>query len=196
MGTVTTCMDTGGQCDGQGLHRKAHAGGRPRNLGQADTPEPLKCLTRPVTMQMACNQGLAHVLPEQDEVMIIARPQRVQEVQQCTDAVPKQTKGGARKHCACRTQRTPHSAQHAECHGETCSLGLGQFQKPHLAVIRVDSHLHVGAAGLDAHVTDDGNGGIAQALVLLVCQRLGRCNGDAVACHSEAVTSCDQEKLC
>ncbi len=42
----------------------------------------------------------------------------------------------------------------------------------HVAVDGVDRHLHVGAAALDAHLTDDGDGGVTQPLVLLVGQRL------------------------
>ena len=41
-----------------------------------------------------------------------------------------------------------------------------------LAVGRVDGHLDVGAAALDAHLADDGHRRVAQPLVLLVRQRL------------------------
>ena len=42
----------------------------------------------------------------------------------------------------------------------------------HLAIGRVDGHLHVGPAALHAHLADDGHRCVAQALVLLVGQRL------------------------
>ena len=41
--------------------------------------------------------------------------------------------------------------------------------------------LDVAAAGLDADLADDGDGGIAHPLIFLVGQRLGRGDGDAVA---------------
>jgi len=40
------------------------------------------------------------------------------------------------------------------------------------------AHLHVGAAALHAHLANDGNGCVAQALVLFVGQRLRGGHGD------------------
>ena len=45
----------------------------------------------------------------------------------------------------------------------------------------IDGELDVAAAGLDADLADDGDGGVAHPLVFLVGQRLGRGHGDRVA---------------
>ena len=50
----------------------------------------------------------------------------------------------------------------------------------YLSIVWVDSHLDIGAASLHTHVADDGDGSIPQPLVLLVGQRLGWGDGDAV----------------
>src|SRR5690606_2976371 len=51
-----------------------------------------------------------------------------------------------------------------------------------VAVVGVDGELDVGAARVDADLADDGDGVVAQALVLLVGQRLRGSDGDAVTC--------------
>ena len=53
----------------------------------------------------------------------------------------------------------------------------------HVPIVGVDRHLDVGASALDAHLADDGDSGVTQALVLLVGQRLGRGHGDRVTCQ-------------
>ena len=51
----------------------------------------------------------------------------------------------------------------------------------HAAVLGVDGELHVGAAGLDADFADDGDGGVAHALVLAIGERLRGRDSDGVA---------------
>src|SRR3546814_5193263 len=48
-------------------------------------------------------------------------------------------------------------------------------------VLGVDAELHVAAAGVDADLAQHRDGGVAQALVFLVGQRLRRGDGDRVA---------------
>ncbi len=55
------------------------------------------------------------------------------------------------------------------------------FDDDHVAVFGVDAELDVGAAGFDADGADDGDGGVAHALVFLVGQRLRGGDGDGVA---------------
>ncbi len=62
----------------------------------------------------------------------------------------------------------------------------------HLAILGVDSHLDVGATALDTHLSDDGDSGIPQALVLPVRQGLGRGNCDGVSrVHAHGVDILD-----
>jgi hypothetical protein len=51
----------------------------------------------------------------------------------------------------------------------------------HVAVVGVDGELDVAAAGLDADLADNGDGGVAHALIFLIGQRLRRRHGDRVA---------------
>ena len=55
------------------------------------------------------------------------------------------------------------------------------FDHDHAAIDRVDRELHVGAAGVHANLAQHSQRGVAQDLVLLVGQRLGRGHGDRVA---------------
>ena len=50
-----------------------------------------------------------------------------------------------------------------------------------MAVVGIDGELDVAAAGFDADLADDGDGGVAHALIFLIGQRLGRCHRDRVA---------------
>ena len=51
----------------------------------------------------------------------------------------------------------------------------------HAPCVRVDGELHVGAAGFDTDLAQDGDGGVAQELVFLVGEGLRRRHGDGVA---------------
>ena len=54
----------------------------------------------------------------------------------------------------------------------TLTLTINEHHHEGRTVDRVDAHLNVGAATLDAHLADDGDRRVAQPLVLLVRQRL------------------------
>ncbi|KAG1249077.1 hypothetical protein G6F68_013531 [Rhizopus microsporus] len=63
----------------------------------------------------------------------------------------------------------------------------------HAAGLRVDAELHVRATGIDADLAQHGDGGIAQALVLLVGQGLRRGHGDRVTgVHAHRVQVLDR----
>ena len=55
------------------------------------------------------------------------------------------------------------------------------FDDHHAAGVRLDGELDVAAAGVDAHFADDGDGDVAQPLVLAVGQGQGGRHGDGVA---------------
>lgn len=55
------------------------------------------------------------------------------------------------------------------------------FDDDHTAGLRIDTELHVRAAGVHADLAQHRDGRVTQALVFLVGQRLRRCDGDAVA---------------
>ncbi len=62
----------------------------------------------------------------------------------------------------------------------------------HTAGVRLDGELDVAAAGVHAHLTDDGDGDIAQPLVFAVRQGQRRCHGDGVAgVHAHGVEVLD-----
>jgi hypothetical protein len=67
--------------------------------------------------------------------------------------------------------RQRRRARHARVH----------LDDDHAAVLRVDRELHVGAAGVDADLAQDGDAGVAHHLVFLVGERLRRGHRDAVA---------------
>mmetsp|Transcript_894 Transcript_894/g.2080 ORF Transcript_894/g.2080 Transcript_894/m.2080 type:complete len:1014 (-) Transcript_894:28-3069(-) len=76
------------------------------------------------------------------------------------------------------------------CNGEASGLGGERggaahagvhLNDDHLAVLRVDGVLHVRAAALNAHLADDVDGVVTQALVLAVGQGLRGGDGDGVA---------------
>ena len=67
--------------------------------------------------------------------------------------------------------RQRRGARHARIH----------LDDDHAAAFWIDGELHVGAAGFDADLPQHGDGGVAQALIFLVRERLRRRHGDGVA---------------